>query len=105
MVESKDTKVEVVKTPKQLFVEAIQEANTIILNTPEILEMNQDKNAFFWVTQNSSVNKARRELRNLLQQLWQNGAFNYEQLARSLRVDTQTVQALMDEEFISKHGL
>lgn len=98
-------KVEVRKTQKEIFIEAIQAANTVLLETPEVIDLQHDKDRFFWTATSSKSNKARAELRKGLQEMWQNGAFNFEQIAKAMRIDTQTVQALMDEEFINKYGL
>lgn len=88
-----------------LFVEAMQKVQMVLLQTPELLELQQDHNEIIWVYNTPQVKKARKEVRTILDEMWQQGAFNYAEIARSLRIDTETVQALMDKEYIEKHGL
>lgn len=88
-----------------IFIEAIKQVQTVMLNNPESVELAQDKNEIFWVYNSPAVKKARKEIRTILNAMWQQGAFNYAQIARSLRIDEETIQGLMDEEYIAKHNL
>lgn len=93
----------------KVFIEAMQSANTTILTTPSCIAFDLVKTpegaTFAWLDTTAPAKKARKELRDTLQQMWQSGAFNYEQIASGLRLSEQQVQALMDEEFITKYSL
>ena len=58
-----------------------------------------------WSYTSQSMVKSRKELRKILNDLWGSGAYNFEQFAKSLRVDTTLIQSLIDEEFVAKHNL
>lgn len=88
-----------------VFMEGMQKANTVLLEHPEAIALDLVGGAFIWLNTSAATKKARKELREVLTETYQSGAFNYEQFAKGLRIDTQTVQALMDEEFIDKHSL
>lgn len=90
---------------KPEYLSAIQSAQTVILNNPECIEYIEDQSGVRWSYSSASMVKSRKELRKILNDLWGSGAYNYEQFAKSLRVDTTTIQALIDEEFVSKHNL
>lgn len=87
------------------FVSAIQAANTVLLTTPEAVDLDTDKNSIRWSINSAATIKARKDLRKILGDLWQSGAYNYEQIAKSLRLSEFIVQALMDEQFIEAKGL
>lgn len=87
------------------YVKAIQEANTVLLTTPECIDLVQDKNNIMWGNTGAESKKARVRLRQILNDLWQSGAYNYEEFAKSLRIDSVTVQALIDEMYIEAKGL
>lgn len=87
------------------FIEEIQKANTVLLTTPECVDLNIDRNVIAWTYNSPAVKKARVSLRSILNDLWQSGSYNYEQFAKSLRIDVLTIQALIDEQFIEAKGL
>lgn len=91
------------------FMEAMQKANTVLLESPSCIAIDLikvDGNSMFgWLDKSTVAKKGRTDLRKILNSMWQEGNYNYEQIARGLRVDVQTVQGLMDEEFIHKYSL
>ena len=87
------------------FVEAIQKANIVLLTTPEAIELSTDHNEVRWSTMSAPAKKARVEIRKILNDLWQSGAYNYDEIAKSLRVGSIIIQALIDEQYIEAKGL
>lgn len=106
------------KPPVDLFKEAMQSINVQLAEFAGALEVVKTKkdvqvdentvvtrDAYSWVLKGKDVAKARAEMKAALVAAWQSGAYNYEQIARALRIDDISIRALLDEEFIENNGL
>lgn len=109
-VKPKDVKEEKTLTPEELFEQTISNINRLLIKSAKPVQVNLYKNAgeahFYQFADNSEQAKEiRKEVRKQLQDLWQSGAYNYQQFANALRLNTLDIQGLMDDEFRRKKNL
>lgn len=97
--------------------ENILNINMLLSNTPNCLEVirvkrtvaNEDSevivSGYRWMDQTKSGVSARQEIREGIKEIWDSGAYNYEQIAKALRIGPLSVRAMLDQEFIEQMGL
>lgn len=106
-------KVEEVKEAKrEVFTLAtgISQCNEILGSIPDALDFGVQKdvngNHFHAFTNNTNqAQKAREEIGLILREVYDNGAYSFGDFARRLRVESLSIQALLDEEFKENNNL
>lgn len=97
-------------TPEENFEKTISNINRLLIKNARPVQVQLLKNAgdshFYQFADNTDQAKETREaVREQLQSLWQSGAYNYQDLADALRLNTLDIQGLLDDEFRRKKNL
>ena len=94
---------------KITFDGVIADASRLLSSAPFALEIENrvvdGRNQYTWQDQSIKARGVRAKIRKMLKTLWQSGGFNYDQIATSLRVDSISVFAILDDEWREKHGI
>lgn len=98
MEENKKEKREVEKIDLKTAVVKISE---LLLQNPHALNIGlvkeENGHNYRWSDVSVKAKSIRSKIRDILTELWRNGAYNYQQIADNLRVDVLAVRALIDE--------
>lgn len=71
----------------------------------ELVKDDTGKSFYRFQDNSRDAGEARDKIREILTELWQSGAYNYDMIARQLRVSSLDVQAMIDVSFSDKHRL
>lgn len=97
-----DKKIET-ETEDTPVVEPLTQVNQILVDVPDAMSvdlMSVEGNVRTgFVNQSKEGKAARKKIRVILVAMWQGGAYNYETIAKKLRVSDQDVAAMLDEQF------
>lgn len=63
------------------------------------------RDVYTWADRSKEGIKAREQIKVVLNDAWQSGALNYTTIAKALRVESISIQALLDRDFIEAQGL
>lgn len=86
---------------------AISQAASLMVENPRVLNISlkkiEGKHTYNWEENDTKSKETRKQIKEILQKLWQSGSYNYQQIAEKLRVDVLAVQGLLDEDFLFKY--
>lgn len=95
--------------PEDHFRTEIARVADILVDYPAAISVGLRKvdgrHAYQFIDQTPGAQEAREKIIEILGDLWQSGAYNYEQLARALRVKVIDIQGVLDVEFSHKNNL
>jgi len=108
-VEAKSAKA-VVNPVVDPFNEAITEISAMLVKAPRALTLGkfmtaEGKHYYNFTDTTKSAISLREKVRKILTLMWGGGAYNYQQIADALRIETLDVQGLIDEQFIQREGV
>jgi hypothetical protein len=93
------------------FNEAIKKVFDLMTtaNTPFCLSvelvMEDGKNRYRFIDETTAGKDTRKKIKKILSDMWQGGAYNYDQIARYLRISDLDVSMILDDELARKRGL
>lgn len=96
------------------FNETIMEVNKLLIGHADAVRVGLFKAApgtegpshyYKFIANSNADRQARNQIRQVLNNLWQSGAYSFHQIAEALRLDDMDIQGLMDEEFIRNNNL
>lgn len=95
---------------KYTLLEGAQESTMLLSEVPDALEFSvkkPDGGAHFYSFDNATpeATKVRKQIKAIMKNVYDNGAFSLGQFAEKLRVSTEAMQALLDEEFIENNRI
>jgi Glu-tRNA(Gln) amidotransferase subunit E-like FAD-binding protein len=96
-------------TPNDHFRTEIARVADILVDYPEAITVRLSKvsgrHVYQFADQSQAGTQAREKISEILGNLWQSGAYNFEEIARALRVQPLDIQGLIDVEFANKNNL
>lgn len=89
--------------------EGVSKVNELLVSCPDaltcVLLKGENGSYYTWANNDINAKKVRKQAKEILEQVWQANATNFETLARMLRVSDLDIQAILDDEWRLKHGL
>jgi len=105
------------RRPQDVFRNAMQAINSALADRPGVIDIIKVKrnvmlgdsealrDVYTWADRSKEGIKVREQIKVVLNDAWQSGALNYTTIAKALRVESISIQALLDRDFIEAQGL
>ena len=107
-----DVKPEVKEEKKEsiTFEDGLRECSNLLVQAPNALDFGvkrTENGRHFYSFDNvtDEAKSVREKVTKILDEVYQNGAYSYHQFAEPLRVNSQSIQALLDEDFRTENNL
>jgi hypothetical protein len=84
---------------------AIKEVSSMLAQTPSAFSLKRDGNRYAFADESKEARETRKNSRKLLGDAWQQGAYNYDSISTKLRISTEEVTAILDEDWREKNGI
>ncbi len=98
------------KTEEKVDIVAeIQKVNEVLIECSDamtvVLRKVDGSDRYVFENRSQEAAKARKKIREILRNVYQNGVFNYDELAKKLRVQSLDIFGSIDDQFIEEKGL
>lgn len=91
------------------LIEGIRQAHEKLMMCPDALDVIQGNasagHAYVYANPTKEASKVRKEVRLILWNTWQAGAYNFAEISQMLRVDELAVKATLDPEWREEMGI